>query len=161
MTNQTIMRLMLLAYMVVPLMGCATPSPANCGSPQDFSLDTGGCAQFSDIPSGAAKCSISAGTSTTGSFCWFPSGQDVSLCFDSTCYGTGVSSPNISGWQKNTDQTVLTVTNLHVSECGLDVSNFKYCCTATDSDQEDVADGHTEPQAAESTAVMTKVEVSI
>mmetsp|Transcript_112873 Transcript_112873/g.282593 ORF Transcript_112873/g.282593 Transcript_112873/m.282593 type:complete len:147 (-) Transcript_112873:53-493(-) len=119
----------ILASLVVPLVAaCTDLPPSNCGSARSFSLDIGGCAQFHDLPENAATCNISASTVATGATCWFPEGQDISLCFDQTCHGHGDISPDIIKWGKPRGEKTLTVTNLHVSTCNVHVLSFMYCC---------------------------------
>eukprot|EP00443_Scrippsiella_acuminata_P009042 CAMPEP_0115218388 /NCGR_PEP_ID=MMETSP0270-20121206/26368_1 /TAXON_ID=71861 /ORGANISM="Scrippsiella trochoidea, Strain CCMP3099" /LENGTH=280 /DNA_ID=CAMNT_0002632335 /DNA_START=36 /DNA_END=878 /DNA_ORIENTATION=- len=108
------------------------PINRNCGHLQDFQLDIGASAQFTDPPVSAASCTISADTSTFGPLCWFPEDPDLALCFDETCYRAGVSSPHSITLQKPAGPTVLTVKNLHVSHCHVNVLNFMYCCSSVD-----------------------------
>mmetsp|Transcript_137774 Transcript_137774/g.343886 ORF Transcript_137774/g.343886 Transcript_137774/m.343886 type:complete len:158 (+) Transcript_137774:46-519(+) len=116
--------------LIVPLVaGCSTPPASYCGPAAGFHLNIKECAHIFGFPAGAAKCNISATTKTSGFACLLPRGNDVELCFGTSCHSSdGDSSPDIIGWMKPAKEQVLQVSNMHHTTCEVEVTDFKYCC---------------------------------
>jgi diketogulonate reductase-like aldo/keto reductase len=126
--------IMIVALQAFVAFGCDNMPGSICGSAASFDLDSSACAANSDVALAESTCTISMSTTTSGSLCWFPSGDDVQVCLKSSSSGlndckTG-SSPNWQGWTKAANLDVIEVTNLHTSGlCTVDVSDMKYCCS--------------------------------